>query len=168
MSTENLNKKEGIEKLREMVDQIDIGMMSSFSTDQSYPYVVPMSRQEVDEHGDIWYLFSSDSQSFHNFQADPRVSISFANPSNYEFLTLDGTVQISRDSERIEKYWNKFVEVYFEKGKEDPSIRVLQVTPKDAHYWDTKGNKLTNLLQVAASAITGQKMDLGREGDIQL
>ncbi|MCY1547814.1 Pyridoxamine 5'-phosphate oxidase like protein [compost metagenome] len=75
---------------------------------------------------------------------------------------------MSQDQARIDKYWNKMVEGWFEKGKEDPRIRVMKVKPHEAHYWDTKSNKLITFMKVAVSGITGQKMDVGRSGDLNI
>lgn len=168
MSTENLHNQEAIDKLKELVNSIDVGMVASFENGNDYPYIVPMSRQEVDDQGNIWYLFSSESQSFKNFQSNNKVALAFAHVGDNRYLSVNGTVAISTDQARIDKYWNKFTEAYFEKGREDPTIRVLKVTPVDAHYWDTKHNKLVTFLKVATSIVTGQNMDLGKEGDINL
>lgn len=168
MSTENLKNNEAVEKLKQLVDSIDIGMMSTFSKNENFPYTVPMSRQEVDDSGAIWYLCSSESDTFKHLENDSKVMISFSDVSGYRFLVVTGKVEISRDQERIDKYWNQFVGVYFEKGKEDPSIRVLKVIPDEAHYWDNKTNKKMTVLKVATSALTGNKMDIGREGSLDL
>ncbi len=168
MSTENLQNQEAKEKMKTMVDHIDISMFSTFSKESEYPYTVPMSRQEVDEEGNIWFLCSADSQTYKNIEQNNQVSLNYAHVGDYQFLTLNGTAEISTNQERIDKYWNKFVEVWFEKGKEDPNIRILKVTPNEAHYWDNKTNKLMTLLKVAASAVTGSQMDIGREGSLDL
>jgi general stress protein 26 len=168
MSTENLRNIEAIEKLKQLVDDIDVGLMTTFPANSSFPHSVPMSRQEVDENGHIWYLCSSESDTVNHLQTDSRVMIHFAHVGNYQFLTVEGRAQISRVQARIDRYWNKFMEAWFEKGKDDPRIRVMQVIPEDAHYWDNKTNKLVTLLKVATSAVTGQKMDIGREGSLDL
>lgn len=168
MSTENLHNQEAIDKLTDLVNKIDIGMLCTYSTGQQYIHSVPMSRQEVDDQGNIWYLFSSDSLTYDNLQNDKRVSVLFSQPSDYNFLNVHGTAEIYQDKARIDKYWNKFMEAWFEKGKDDPHIRVLKVNVKDANYWDNKTNKLFTFFKVAASAITGTKMDIGREGNLDL
>lgn len=168
MSVENLNNQEGIEKIKELVNHIDIAMMHTFPKDENYPYGTPMSRQEVDENGIIWFLVSIESQTAKNITQNNKVSLSFSHVSDYKFLKVDGIGELLVDQERIDKYWNKFVEVYFEKGKEDPSIRILKVTPDDVFYWDTKTNKIMTFLHVATAAITGQKIDIGKEGEINI
>jgi len=168
MSTENLHHSAAVEKLREMVNKIDIGMLCTFTSGSVYPHAIPMSRQEADPEGNIWYLFSSESETYTNLKNNNKVSVLFSHVGDYNFLSINGTAEISEDKDRIEKYWNKMMEGWFEKGKEDPRIRVLKVTPQEAHYWDNKTNKLMTILKVAASAVSGQQLDIGREGDLNL
>lgn len=168
MSTENLHDREAVDKIKEMVNKIDIGMMCSFDPGSDYPHAVPMSRQEVDEEGNIWFLFSSESETHRNLRKNNKISLLYAHVGDYNFLSINGTGEILQDQARIDRYWNKMIEAWFEKGKQDPRIRVLKVTPAEAHYWDNKSNKLVTLLKVAASAISGQQMDIGREGRLNL
>lgn len=168
MSTENLKSNEAIEKLRTLVDGIDVGMLGTYTQESEYVYFVPMSQQEIDETGCIWYLISSASGTFKNLQIDSKISLTFSDPSDYTFLSLEGRGEIHTDPERIEKYWNKFVASWFDKGKDDPRICVLKVNVEDAHYWDTKSNKLITLFKLASSALTGDRMELGREGNLDL
>lgn len=168
MATENLNNKEAITKLQELVNKIDIGMLCTYPGNNEYFHAVPMSRQEVDDDGNIWYLFSAESETYKNLQGDNKISVLFSHVGDYNFLSINGIAEISKDKERIEKYWNKFVEAWFEKGKEDPNIRILKVKVEDAHYWDNKTSKLATIFKVAASAISGQKMDIGREGELNI
>ena len=168
MSTENLKNSEAIEKLKALVDKIDIGMVISRSGSNKELHMVPMSRQEVDDKGNIWMLFSAESDTHANLVSDPRVDIAYSHVGDYTFLSVSGRAVISRDNERIDKYWNKMMEGWFEKGKDDPSIRLLMVDVEDAHYWDTKSNKFVSFLKVAANAITGSDLEVGREGELKL
>lgn len=167
MSQENVTNQEAIEKLQQLVNKIDICMFCSAIGDGEL-HTVPMSRQEVDDTGAIWFLLSAESDTCKNVLQDPRVQLLYAHVSDYNFLTVKGTATISQDPARIEKYWNKFTEAWFEKGKADPNIRVMKVQVEDAYYWDNKTNKLATLLKLAASALTGSKLDMGREGNIDL
>lgn len=167
MSTENLNNTAAVEKLAELVDKIDIGMVISRNENNDL-HIVPISRQEVDEQGNIWMLISAESQLHQNLLENNRIDISYSHIGDYNFLSVSGKATISRDQARIDKYWNKLMETWFEKGKEDPHIRVLKVETNDAHYWDNKSNKLVTFFKVATNAIIGTQMDIGREGTLDL
>lgn len=168
MAENNLSNKEALEKLKVIVDQIDIGTICSFPVDSAYLHGVPMSRQEVDEEGNIWYICSAESETFKNISRDPRVSLFYADPKHYTFLSINGMANLSRDQERIDRYWNKMMEGWFAKGKEDPNIRLLQVMPKDAHYWDSNSNMIVNLFKMLKATVTGETEDIGKEGDLNI
>lgn len=167
MATENLTDAAAIEKLKSLVDNIDICL---FCTDinNGALHAVPMSRQEVDDAGTIWFLGNAESDTCKNIEKDNQVSLQFAKVSDYEFLTVAGTASVSRDQARIDKYWNKFMEAWFEKGNDDPTIRVIEVKPSDAQFWETKDGKMLTMLKIAASAITGKSFDTGNEGNLNL
>ncbi|WP_118194530.1 pyridoxamine 5'-phosphate oxidase family protein [Albibacterium indicum] len=168
MSTENLYNEAAIDKLKKIIDQVDIGMLGTYPSEGKYIHAVPMSRQEVDDRGNIWFLFSSESETHQHIERDPQVSLLYSDPGNYSFLSINGNAEVSQDSERIEKYWNKMVEGWFDRGKEDPRIRVLKVVPQEAHYWDTKSNKLVTFFKVATRAITGKDIETGEQGNLEL
>ncbi|HUH35645.1 MAG TPA: pyridoxamine 5'-phosphate oxidase family protein [Moheibacter sp.] len=168
MSKENLHQEEALEKLQDLINKIDIGMLCTHPEGHSQIHVVPMSRQEVDDQGNIWYLFSAESETYKNLQTNKKLSVLFSHVGDYEILSINGTAEVSSDQARIDKYWNKFVASWFQKGKEDPNIRILKVKVDDAHYWDTKSNKFITLIKLATSAVSGQKLDLGREGELNL
>lgn len=168
MSMENLNNQEAVDKLKKLAMNTDVGMLCTHVSDTKHVHAVPMSTQEVDEQGNIWFLFSSESETFNHLQEDKTVCLLYSNPKDYNFLSIHADTEISQDKSRIEKYWNPMIEGWFEKGKEDPRIRILKVKPTEAHYWDTKTNKLVTFFKVAISGISGQKLDIGREGDLNV
>jgi general stress protein 26 len=168
MSTENLKNEEAIQKLKDMVDKIDIGMLCSNISDKDYIHAIPMSRQEVDEAGNIWFLFSAQSETYQNVKKSEKVSLLYSDIKSYGFLSINAVAEISEDPARIDKYWNKMMEAWFEGGRKDANIRLLKVVPVEAHYWDNKTNKLVTFFKVAVSAVSGAKMDIGREGDLNL
>lgn len=167
MSTENLNTIEAVKKLAELVNKIDIGMVITRSKNDEL-HIVPLSRQEVDEHGNIWMLISSESNTHQNVIENNQIDIAYSHVGDYNFLSVSGKATVSKDQARIDRYWNKAMDAWFEKGKDDPHIRILKVETSDAHYWDNKTNKLVTFFKVATSAITGAKMDIGREGNLDL
>lgn len=149
------------------MDSIDICLFSTAIKDGKMN-TAPMSRQEVDEEGNIWFLANLESSTCQNILSDDKVALHFSNPSNYEFICVQGVASLSSDQARIDKYWNKMMDAWFEKGKEDPCIRIIKVNPEEAQYWETKDGKVLTLLKVAATAISGKEFETGREGKLDL
>lgn len=167
MSQENVFGTEGIKKLTALAEEIDFCMFCTALA--VHPIETsPMSVQEVDAHGDIWFLASKSSEKCQNIATDNMVQLMFAHPGDFKFLTVYGEASLSADQSRIDKYWNKMVEGWFEKGREDPDITLIQVKPQDMHYWDTKEHKMISFAKVLWSSVTGTKTDPGVEGDITI
>ncbi|SEK17683.1 pyridoxamine 5'-phosphate oxidase family protein [Parapedobacter koreensis] len=168
MSTEHIHdRQEAVEKLMRLVKDIDFCI---FCTDLASTPIEssPMSTQEVDEDGNCWFLASKDSTKYRNIHKDPHVQLFYAAPGDFKYLTVYGRAEALYDRRRIEKYWNKFVEGWFEKGIDDPNIILLKVNPEEAHYWDTKSNKMIAYAKTLFSAFTGAKNDEGREGELKV
>lgn len=168
MAEKFIRDQEAQIKLKSIVDQIDIGTICTFTPLSPYPHGVPMSRQEVDEAGNIWYICSSESETHKNLEIDDKISIFYADPKNYRFLSINGTAILTRDQVRIDRYWNKMMESWFEKGKDDPNIKLIKVTPSEAHYWESGSNKIVNLFAMLKNALTGSNEDIGEEGELKI
>lgn len=167
MSYENINdREEALKKIKELAESINYCF---FCTDLDQPPFesTPMSVQEVDDLGNIWFLASKESEKYKNLNQNKQVQLYFSNPSSMEYLALYGSAEIVEDQEKIDQYWNKFVEGWFEKGREDPNIILFKIIPEKAHYWDTKYHKLVSYAVTLINAIGGDLGDQGREGDIQ-
>jgi general stress protein 26 len=167
MSQEKFTNKEAIQKLKHLVDNIDICLFCT-AIQNGDLHAAPMSRQEVDDEGNIFFLANAESETCKNIEKDKNVALHFSKVSEYEFLAVSGSAKSYHDQALIDKYWNKFMEGWFEKGKEDPSIRIIEVKPNNARFWETKDGKMITFLKVAANAITGSNFETGVEGKIEI
>jgi general stress protein 26 len=167
MSSEikNLKREEANKKIKELVDSVDICL---FTTDlTTLPLKTrPMSRQKVDEEGNIWFFSAKDSDKNKDIKKDNRVQLFFSNKSSSEYLSLYGTASIIIDVERSKELWSPLVKIWF-KDPEDPNLSILKVTPEDGYYWDTKDGKLVSLFKMVVGAITGKELDGSIEGKIK-
>lgn len=168
MSKENLRDQDAIDKLKAIINPIDIGMLCTHTLNDKHVHAVPMSTQEVDDEGNIWFLFSSESETYQHLLLDKSICLLYSDPGSYQFLSVHANTEILKVQERIDKYWNNTIKSWFNKEKDDPTILVLKVIPAEAHYWDTKSNKLVTFFKMAVSSITGQDMDTARSGDLKI
>ncbi|QBO57273.1 pyridoxamine 5'-phosphate oxidase family protein [Chryseobacterium salivictor] len=168
MSTENLNQKEAIEKLKKLSESARICM---FCTDlDSHPNSCrPMSLRETDDQGNLWFISSDQSHKNFEIQKDNRVQLYFMNNSDSEYLSILGKAFIYKDKETIEEKWSAMANAWFD-GKDDPNVSVIRVTPDETYYWEPKVGKFVSMLHFATAAISGQKSDNddGREGTLHI
>jgi general stress protein 26 len=161
----NLRREDANKKIKEIVDAADICL---FTTDlTTLPLKTrPMSRQLVDDEGNIWFFSEKDSEKNHDIEKDERVHLFFSNKGSSEYLSLYGTATIIIDKEKAKELWSAPMKIWF-KDPEDPNLTILKVIPQDGYYWDTKNGKLVSLFKMVVGAITGKELDGSVEGQIR-
>src|SRR6187455_304696 len=108
----NLNQQEAIDKFKELVKHESTCLFTTRLTE--VPLTTrPMAVQEVCDQGNFWFLSPSDSDKNMEIENDPRVQLFISNTSNYEFLSVYGRASVSRDREKIDKYWNEIAKAWF-------------------------------------------------------
>lgn len=165
--TRDLSHREAIEKIQLLVKHNKICMFTTHLTEVPLQ-TRPMSVQDVDNEGNIWFLSGADSNKNWEVGEDSRVQLLFANQGDYEFLSVYGHAEIFSDRNKIEELWTPIAKAWFKEGKNDPNATVIKVTPEDAYYWDTKNNKAVSLLKIVTSVFTGKTMDDGEEGTLKI
>ncbi|MFC7345141.1 pyridoxamine 5'-phosphate oxidase family protein [Chryseobacterium zhengzhouense] len=157
MSTENLIHKEAVKKIKEISEKAKICM---FCTNlENFPINTrPMSLQETDETGNLWFISSDTSNKNFEIKDDKRVQLIFMNNSDSEYLSVFGEASIYKDRSTIEEKWSAMANAWFD-GKDDPTVTIIRVEPKDTYYWDTKAGKLVSMITFVTAALTGNKTD---------
>jgi general stress protein 26 len=166
-AVKDLNRSEAIEKIKELVKHNNI----CFFTTNLHELPLqsrPMSTQEVDDNGNLWFLSSRKSNKNVEVDEDPRVQLFFSNKSDSEFLSIYGEATVYNNKHTIEEIWSPIAKVWFQEGKDDPDVTAIKVAPTDAYYWDTKDGKMVSLIKMIASLVAGRTMDGGVEGEMKM
>ena len=167
MSLKNLVGREALDKLKELAEDARTCMFCTELDKQPFS-CRPMSLQEVDEEGNLWFISSADSNKNFEISRDNRTQLIFMNNSSAEYLSIYGNSQIFKDRRIIEEQWTPMVNAWFE-GKDDPNVTVIRVNPTDVYYWDSKTSKIVTLAKMATAAVTGKRTgDDGVEGTLQV
>lgn len=164
MSTKNLYDKEAREKIKELATDIDYCMMVT-KLDEKPLHAIPMSTKQVDDHGAVWFLSLNSSEHNRNIEENSEIQLLYSGTSDMEFLSLYGNAYIETNREVIKKLYSKADNAWFD-GPEDPNVTAIKVEPKEAHYWDNKDNKLVTLFKLGMAAVTGEKQEIGEQGDL--
>jgi general stress protein 26 len=163
----DLRKEEAIAKLQELAKDINVCMFCT-DLDQQPFSTRPMAVREVDERGNLWFISSASSHKNSEIKEDENVQLIFSKPSSTQFLSLYGKATIYRDQEKIKELWSPIANAWFEEGKNDPDVTVIEVNPAEAYYWDTPNGKMITLLKIATAAVTGKAMDTGEQGRLEI
>ena len=163
--TLNLSGQEAIDKIKEMANE----KICLFCTYEENEIVSrPMSTQKVEDDGTIWFFSDKDSVKNEQILADKRVYLMYSDTAKQHYLSLNGEAEIVFDKEKIAELWTPLAKAWFEEGKDDPDITLLKVEPENGHYWDTKNGKLVSTIKIAIAALTGNEMDGGVQGNLNV
>jgi len=164
----NLNNKEAIDKLKSLVDEINICLFCTNLKTDDGSTCRPMGAQEVCDQGNIWFFSDVNSDKNREIKQDEDVQLFFAHPGKSSYLIVNGQAEIIIDRKKTEELWTPLVKTWFKEGKDDPNISIIKVKPSSAYYWDTDGNKMINFLKMIASVATGTNLVTAKEGTLNV
>jgi len=164
----NLMGHDSIEKIKDLTEKsgtcffcTKMNSGESFSTR-------PMSVQEVDDEGTLWFLSASDSYKNKEITEDNTVQLLFQGSPHSDFLNLYGSAYINTDKAKIKALWKPILKTWFTEGENDPRITVIKVKPREGYYWDTKHGVMVAMVKKIAGAVAGKTLDDSVEGTIRL
>ncbi len=162
-----LSADKAIDKIQDMVGNDNI-VMFCCDLDAKPFAATPMSTQQVEEDGTIWFFSTKDSDRNRHLAKDPRAQVLFGDSGSQDYLSLYGNAVVLDDPAKAEELWTPFVKVWFPEGPTDPTLTLIRFRPKEGFYWDTKHGKMVAFAKMAFSALTGNQADDSVEGKLEL
>jgi general stress protein 26 len=123
----------------------------------------PMTQEEVDDGGGIWFFTSTQTALWDFIGHRPQVNLSFAKPEDSLFVSVSGLAERVVDRARIRAMWNAGVQAWFPAGPDDEHAVLIRVEPHSAEYWDSNDSKMVRLFAIAKAAMTGTRPDMDAE-----
>lgn len=128
----------------------------------------PMAIADRTEDGRLWFVTSIDSGKLDEITENPHVNVALQ--ADRKFLSISGTTRATREREKIDEIWNDSMGAWFERGRDDPELILIEVVPTYAEFWDRSGLEAARFMFAAAkSAVTGeplQDQDAGIHGKV--
>lgn len=165
MTDTNMTDTTDREKVAELVKKFRFAMLTTRHTDGKL-VSHPLTVQEAEVDGDLWFLVSKSATLVADLTADAEANVSMS--SDGAWISLSGTAWISDDRSKIEELWNPVVEAWFPEGPEDPDVAVLRFSAESAQYWDSPGGRVATLFSFVKAKLTGEAYDGGESGKVEL
>lgn len=153
------------ERVAELVTAADIALLTTRGTDGSL-HSRPLAVLQDDFAGRVWFLVEDPSPKTDEIAVDPQVNVSFASKKGY--LSIAGSASVNRDAAKIDELWGPGAEAWFEGGRENPAIAVLEVVGDTAEYWAKTEPGVFSLVKATKAMITGEEPDIGENRTIAL
>lgn len=159
-------RQESIEKLKGLTESIDFCMLTTISGGRLRSR--PMSTQEMDENGDLWFFTSDKTHKVEEIEKDSRVNVAYSKPGDNTYISVIGAAQLFKDKKKIEELWNPILKAWFPKGLDDPTLTLLKISVEEAEYWDSSSSTLVQIVGFVKAFVTGQQADSGDHGKVTL
>lgn len=145
------------QKFEELLDSFQTAMLVTRSGDEELRSR-PMSLASREDDGSLFFATKADSGKVDEVLEHPGVNI--AMQKNSAYLSVSGKAEVVNDQDRIEELWEPSWQLWFEEGKEDPSIVLIKVDATQGEYWnfDTT-DKLEFLFEAGKAVLKGDSVN---------
>lgn len=167
-SINNLEKSEGLLKLKKMVDDVKFCFFITDLENKKGASSTVMTAQQVDREGNIWFFSGLDSDRNKDIAAHKNIQMYFSCPEKNAYLSVNAEASIVMDKIKIKELWNPALTIWFKDGIEDKNISLIKASTKTANYWDSDGGKMINFFKMIAAAITGENTIETTQGKIKI
>ena len=162
----NHNREEAINKIRKLTEGIDFCMLTT--SDGGVLRSRPMSTQQADFDGNLWFFTSDATHKIEEIEKDDRVTAAYSDPSNNTFVSISGRASISKDKAKMNELWSPVLKAWFPEGLDDPKLCLLKVEAEQAEYWEGSSSTIVQLFGMVKAIATGQEADYGENKKLKL
>lgn len=128
----------------------------------------PMAIAECTPDAHLWFITRVESSTIGDITENPEIGAILQSGGLY--LSISGVARTSRDKDRINRLWTTDQAVWFEEGKDDPTLILLEIVPMYGEYWDRSGAQAIDFkIREVRALLTGETLEktAGRHGSVQ-
>jgi general stress protein 26 len=141
-------------KFHDLLAKFDTAMLVTHTADQSLRGR-PMQIAGIDDDSRVWFLTAIESGKVEEIVHDTHVAV-ICQKDRDLYVSLSGRATLLRDRAKVEELWKEPFRAWFPKGKDDPELALVSVTPQEGEYWDNEGlKKIKYLFEAAKAYATG-------------
>ncbi|QYF92969.1 pyridoxamine 5'-phosphate oxidase family protein [Massilia sp. PAMC28688] len=157
-------------QVAELKSKIKSIRFAMFTTIDEHGHLIsrPMTNQETDAQGNLWFYTSTETDLWENIVAHPEVNLSFSEPADHVYVSISGRAERVVERDKIKAMWNSAVQAWYPHGPDDPHVVLIKVVSDTAEYWDSNASSMVQLFKMAKAVLTGTTPDEGEHARINL
>ncbi|AID31175.1 general stress protein [Mesorhizobium sp. SEMIA 3007] len=157
-------EKNDLDRVWKLMDKIGFCMLATREGDDIRSR--PMAAHVVRGENAVYFLTDVDSHKDDEIEAEPNVALAFADSGGQKYVSVSGQAEVSNDRAKIKELWSTPAKAWWDSA-DDPAIRVLKITPKDAQYWDSPGT-VVSYVKMLAAAVSDSRPEIGDSGKVRM
>jgi general stress protein 26 len=161
-------KNRSIEKIRDLIKDIDFCMLTTLDEDgclRSRPMSV---NGEVEANGDMWFFIYGSSHKVTEVNKNNHVNVSFSAPDKQCYVSICGMAEAVTDRTKMQELWKPELKAWFPQELDEPDIALLKVTATNAEYWDSPASWVAKAVGFVKAATTGEPENSTKHAKVDL
>ena len=146
------NDTNDISKVAEVLEKSRIGILTTQSHGQ-HLVSRPLAIVDRDFDGKVYFFTQDPSPKVDDIKAHAQVNVAVESGKGY--LSLSGKATVTHDRGLVDQMWSTGAEAWFDQGRDDPTVALIEVDVESAEYWVSNEPKAVTYLKYAKAALTG-------------
>jgi len=160
--------KDELKKLYEMIEDLEIAMMTTRRAD-GHLVSRAMANQKHAPGADLWFVTSDETHKVEELEDEPHVNLAYYKDRTREWISVSGIARISKDRDTIRKLWAEDWAMWFAKGgdplsgtADDPRITLIGVDVHSATFLEVNKPQPVVLYELVKGWIKHEQPDIGK------
>jgi general stress protein 26 len=151
-------KENAESQLWDMLGSVQAGMLG---LDGAPMKMQPMSHYIDRENKKLWFFTKKDSELVQELGSGRPAHYCLIGQDHDYHATLSGYLQENCDPEQVDRMWNAVVGAWFDGGKDDPALTLLELDLEDAMVWASLANPIVFGWEIAKARADRSEPDVG-------
>jgi general stress protein 26 len=151
----NPTRKADYERIWELIKSSHSALLITVTPDGALDSR-PMGCLQTNFDGVLWFLTFRRSLKLVEIRNNPNVLVSYAKPSEFEYVSICGKARIVEDTQKLKELWTEGLRVWFPEGPKDPEIAILAVDVDQAMYWTDAASMTAYAWAYVKARLTGK------------
>ena len=113
------------------------------------------------ETNSIWFYTKTDSTLVDVVRSGQQAHYCVISKDHDYHASLSGPIAEVRSRDHVEKFWSPMVSAWYEGGKDDPKLTMLQLRVAKAAIWASSNSTIRFGWEMAKANLTGKEPDVG-------
>jgi len=159
-----------IQNFARLIKEIKFAMLTTVNADDGSLRSRPMTLQDREFDGDLWFFASRVTQPLLDIEENPKVNLAFADLKKSSYVSASGQAQMVLDREKAKELWSPLYKAWFPEGLDDPNLCLVKVSVESVDYWESPSSSVVQLAGFAKAVVTGQsaESEVGQRGHLSL
>ncbi|MEL6289244.1 MAG: pyridoxamine 5'-phosphate oxidase family protein [Pseudomonadota bacterium] len=145
-------------QLWEELEDIPAGMLGLAGSDQ---HMQPMAPQIDRAQNRILFFTKRDSDLVKSMHGNQTAKFTFIGEDHDYHACIHGALRVNTDRSIIEQHWNPVVDAWYDEGKDDPNLVLLEFKPDEAAVWASTDSSLKFGWEIAKAKFGNSEPDVG-------